>query len=382
MHTNITCSYESCTRDAWQPVEDETLHREPDEVETPYCIFHSPKIEKKQVEFQQAWEDFLEQCGDHDGSYRILFCTGFIFPIDVSFRKVTFSEDISFKETIFSKKVDFSGKKFSKYADFTGAKFLQKVNFRRAEFSEIADFMEAEFQQKSFFSQAVFTSDAFFKGTKFSGKTIFWNTCFKIRGNFTNAGFTGADLSNASLTNCSFENVTYNIKPIKWEKPEKWWHFWNYHKLEKPIPPTNFTGIETAGILAASNRQFVRDIRDQQFLNQFKVYHPCKYKIWLYSCDCGRSFLRLFFVCLSVAIFFGFLYFFKGEKWFDNAGEWNWITAFYYSIVTFSTLGFGDIAPKLSSSAGQLTVMLEVFLGYLGLVGLISIFANKLARRA
>ncbi len=70
------------------------------------------------------------------------------------------------------------------------------------------------------------------------------------------------------------------------------------------------------------------------------------------------------------------------DKWFDNTDEWNLITPFYYSIVTFSTLGFGDISPKLSSYGGQLIVMFEVLIGYLSLGGLISIFANKLARRA
>ena len=52
----------------------------------------------------------------------------------------------------------------------------------------------------------------------------------------------------------------------------------------------------------------------------------------------------------------------------------------YYSVVTFATLGFGDIVPL--DKGARAVVGAEVILGYIMLGGLISIFANKLARRA
>ena len=58
----------------------------------------------------------------------------------------------------------------------------------------------------------------------------------------------------------------------------------------------------------------------------------------------------------------------------------SWFTPFYYSIVTFTTLGFGDVVPV--TGIARFAVALEVILGYIMLGGLISIFANKLARRA
>jgi len=59
---------------------------------------------------------------------------------------------------------------------------------------------------------------------------------------------------------------------------------------------------------------------------------------------------------------------------------WLAVTPFYYSVVTFTTLGFGDITP--TSSWAQAVVMLEVILGYFTLGLLISILADKVARRA
>ena len=55
------------------------------------------------------------------------------------------------------------------------------------------------------------------------------------------------------------------------------------------------------------------------------------------------------------------------------------LTPFYFSLVTLTTLGYGDVLP--ASEMGQALVMAEVTVGYLMLGGLVSIFSNKLARR-
>ena len=51
----------------------------------------------------------------------------------------------------------------------------------------------------------------------------------------------------------------------------------------------------------------------------------------------------------------------------------------YFSIVTFTTLGFGDVVA--ANSTARLLVAAEVIVGYIMLGGLVSIFANKFARR-
>ena len=58
----------------------------------------------------------------------------------------------------------------------------------------------------------------------------------------------------------------------------------------------------------------------------------------------------------------------------------NFGSALYFSIVTFTTLGFGDVVA--ASRAARVLVGLEVIVGYIMLGGLISILANKLARRS
>ena len=58
--------------------------------------------------------------------------------------------------------------------------------------------------------------------------------------------------------------------------------------------------------------------------------------------------------------------------------ETTGFTPYYFSIVTFTTLGFGDVIPL--NLAGEVWLAIEVVLGYVMLGGLISIFANKLAK--
>jgi len=77
-----------------------------------------------------------------------------------------------------------------------------------------------------------------------------------------------------------------------------------------------------------------------------------------------------------LAVMFGLLL--RGHIQIDSVN--NWYTPFYFSVVTFTTLGFGDVKP--SDWIGQLLITIEVISGYVMLGGLISIFANSLARRS
>ena len=88
---------------------------------------------------------------------------------------------------------------------------------------------------------------------------------------------------------------------------------------------------------------------------------------------------------LILAVIFGTVYFVMGPARFavdclPTEGWRSFLTMLYYSVVTFTTLGFGDITPKTLPTA--MVVTIEVFVGYVMLGGLISIFANKLARRS
>lgn len=58
----------------------------------------------------------------------------------------------------------------------------------------------------------------------------------------------------------------------------------------------------------------------------------------------------------------------------------TWFTSFYFSIVTYTTLGFGDVKP--ATLIGEIIVSTEVILGYTTLGLLLAVLAEKLARRS
>jgi hypothetical protein len=65
----------------------------------------------------------------------------------------------------------------------------------------------------------------------------------------------------------------------------------------------------------------------------------------------------------------------------DYQGSANsWFTPYYFSLVTYTTLGFGDIKP--ATLAGELIVGSEVVLGYTTLGLLLSVPAQNIARRS
>ena len=56
------------------------------------------------------------------------------------------------------------------------------------------------------------------------------------------------------------------------------------------------------------------------------------------------------------------------------------LSPIYFSVVTLTTLGYGDGLP--ASLPAQALVITEVIMGYMMLGGLLSIFATKMGRRA
>ncbi len=180
------------------------------------------------------------------------------------------------------------------------------------------------------------------------------------RTNLQGANLRGADLHDADLWEADLQKANVS--------------FVRYKTLG------HCRGIQLNGCFGSP--RFIRDAKDNEFIEEFKGNHKILYWLWYLSSDCGRSLFRWIFWSLFLALYFGFNFFMLGLEHFRIDGKlpFGIVSMLYYSIVTFTTLGFGDITPQ--THPGAIWVAAEVIAGYVMLGGLISIMATKLARRA
>ena len=96
--------------------------------------------------------------------------------------------------------------------------------------------------------------------------------------------------------------------------------------------------------------------------------------------DYGRSLSVFAAVSFGlVAIYGAILSIFSHILDFKDSAN-SWFTPYYFSIVTYTTLGFGDVRP--ATIVGGIVVTREVILGYTTLSLLLSVLAQSIARRS
>lgn len=142
----------------------------------------------------------------------------------------------------------------------------------------------------------------------------------------------------------------------------------------------NWLGADIRSVDFCGAYMVRRYIMDENFLYEFRTQNAFSgllFRIWWLTSDCGRSFLRWGLWTIVVAVFFAFIFSFLK---IDYGAHPTTLSPLYYSFVTLTTLGYGDVVP--ASAAAQIVSVVEVVVGYVALGGLLSIFATKMARRA
>jgi uncharacterized protein YjbI with pentapeptide repeats len=185
------------------------------------------------------------------------------------------------------------------------------------------------------------------------------------RTDFARAEMESAELAGSDVTEACFDGADLrgsHVKQLTGYAKASW--------IGADVREVDFAG-------AFMTRRF---IMDQNFLEEFKQQGPLSravYALWWFSSDCGRSMMRWSLCTLALTTVFAFAFTFVEIDYGDYR---TWFSPFYFSVVTLTTLGYGDVLP--ASVPAQMVVTLEVAIGYMMLGGLISILSNKLARRA
>lgn len=290
-----------------------------------------------------------------------------IFQSTCDFGESTFEGPVFFGETAFYGKANFHQTCFQQAADFNGSGFRENAVFRNAIFQGTARFSRVLFYKELDFAQAHFLEATVFNQSTFLGKTDFTSARFAVAG--------------------AYRNVNYIPNTI--------WRWFDSKWKRRSEQPTEFY-LDSEDINEVLDPFFKRYVADQQFVRAFKEKHPFWAQIWRWSSDYGRSLALWALWSLLIALSFSLTYMsvpvwfpewlqevmpqfhqVTGEKADEPLTFWK---SFYFSIVTFTTLGFGDVVADNTSA--RILVTLEVIFGYIMLGGLISIFANKLASRS
>lgn len=172
------------------------------------------------------------------------------------------------------------------------------------------------------------------------------------------ADFRQADLYNADLRHSYLSEAQIQGAALSWIKVDD--TFADNVRFDRS---TKLLGIDLSGINTNFAFHFIAESRDQQRIAELRERHPLlAWFLWI-TCDYGHSVWRWTTWTLATILLFGVI--FSACPWLlhhpdsiVHRGE-----GFYFSVVTFTTLGYGDIFP--ATSLARILVSFEVVLGYL-----------------
>lgn len=186
-----------------------------------------------------------------------------------------------------------------------------------------------------------------------------------VRSDLTEADLSEADMSLTSVDRSTFDNADLRgarLRRLAGYETASW--------IGTDVRDINFAGAY----------MMQRHVLDENYLKEFRTRGPrflCLYLAWKATSNCGRS-MSLWCVWI-VGLILAFAWLFTRVD-VDYGPHPTPLSPLYFSVVTFTTLGYGDVRP--ASTAAQILAMSEVICGYLMLGGLLAILSNKMARRA
>jgi uncharacterized protein YjbI with pentapeptide repeats len=188
--------------------------------------------------------------------------------------------------------------------------------------------------------------------------------------NLHGANLSRANLRGADLTECLVDHASFVECDLRGSRLKGVHGYVSARFLGADIRDVDFSGAYLVR----------RQIMDENYLEEFRSRsrgNAIAYWLWSISSDCGRSALRWSLWVAAITVAYGAIFSVLNLDYGDHPTP---LSPYYFSLVTLTTLGYGDVLP--ADQLSQAVVMTEVVIGYMMLGGLLSIFSNKMARRA
>ncbi len=404
--------------------------RRPTHKESKYCIFHASAEEKTEEEFKKALKVYVSKIKKEDCDYdfkKFIFVGDIIFKEDLNvttFKNADFSDAIfegnaDFSDAIFEDKADFGSATFNSGAVFRRVTFKGKASFWNVIFKHVTDFRRTTFKGEANFLNVIFESEVFFK------KAIFENDVYFNRAILPSGKILSLRVKNKStisFINTFLENIYLELDLGK----EVFINFLNARlrntRIDKELikghilqeQKKDFSGAKEIFLLVKNNFHSIGRYEDESWaykkerdMERKSNYHFKTLHKWIWSCflngvyGYGEKPWNVIFSAGILILIFALLFSLigignpeiielKGSAIHQNSGNIvdlvskgfirnntvrNFPDSLYFSLITFTTLGYGDFRPL--EGIGRILAGSEAFIGAF----MMALFVYTFARR-
>lgn len=277
------------------------------------------------------------------------------------------NEDIDFSNALFKKDVIFDNCRFEKNIIFRNVIFKSNVSFKNCVFYgdcifENVDFAENLTSEKIFIHSKIKGQKVYFENIKNMPRLdgIIFSNCSKVL------------LKNIEYSKNDYENakINYRIAKNQCSVTGDYEKLGHYYYMER-----YYGGRCIKRSTFRSNMQYI-NAKFMDFLSRIIIGY-------------GEKPLNIFIISFFIISLFAILYMITGVKYNNKIikiGEVkniyelikNYIDLWYFSMVTFSTVGYGDMI--VINIAGKALVSIEVFLGVTMGASWASVIFRKMSR--
>ena len=306
--------------------------------ENGYCIFHEPKGDKDTGKFS---EGIKSKVGKENYDF-----TGYWFPRDIALPS-TFKEKVRFTEAAFKGKADFNNTTFGGWAVFVDAIFEDEANFSSATFEDFADFSNTTFNGGANFRYATFKKRGGFVRATFRGEASFGGTTFEDL----------VFLDHVKISVPKYADALFRKAKVLWHREGNYVEEGkaHYHEMDH---------------IRRQKKWHIRYIGANLFHRLLHGYgeRPYRVIIWAATIIAVCALLFMYFGIGETRLFrveeiptYNILKIIFKPSTLSLTDLANIGRYFYFSVVTFTTLGYGDLRPIHPIS--HLISSIEAFVG-------------------
>lgn len=264
-------------------------------------------------------------------------------------------EKLNFSEVIFEKEADFSDYEFEEDVIFNKVEFKENVKFKNASFIGNCEFYKIKFNKK-------FINEKVFERVRFKGQNLIINKVENL-----------PRLDGIRFSGCS----KFILRNVEYNKGE-----YLYGKINYRIARNQSKDIgdyENIGYYYYKERTYGGKIIKESDYPTYNEYICAKFfdKLSKYTIGYGEKPWNILIITILIISIFAFFYMFAGIQTINsesigidisNLNKYSlesildmYIDLWYFSMVTFSTVGYGDMI--VNGLFGKILVSLEVFFG-------------------